>query len=463
MQIKKNEVNKIFIIFLFVHLVVWTLVPSLLNTNLPLDTIEAIAWGNGWPLGWDKHPPLSSWFPELFYQIFGNQDWAYYFLSQIFVVSSFIIIFIFSKDFFEDPKYSLISVLLLESILFYNFTTPEFNVNVCPLPFWSLTVYYLWKGLKQDDIITWLLFGFFAALGFLSKYLFIYLLVAIDLFFIYMIIKRNFSYKCLISLVSFFLVILPHLLWLSDNDYITIKYGIFRSVDDPLSGFGTHKFLNHLFYPIIFLVKQIGILIPFFIMAFFLVSNIKIKLNYKDKKLLFLISITILPIILMFLTSLIGGTRIRTMGLAPFYLFLGVFFVYIFQTKIDLSKLKFFFMIFLFVFLFSPAVYYLISVTQTNERTDYPGKKISQIVQERWIHENFSNEIEIVVGYGWIDGWYAQNLSYHLKQRPKWESKINEATNKGIVWIKDFNAIKNCEGIFFQIEPLNDICMVGKK
>ena len=462
MQIKKNEVNKIFILFLFAHLIVWTLLPSLLNTNLPLDTIEAIAWGNGWPLGWDKHPPLSSWFPELFYQIFGNQDWAFYLLSQIFVVLSFVIVFIFSKDFFKDPKYSLISVLLLEGILFYNFTTPEFNVNVCPLPFWALTVYYFWKGLKQNDIIVWLLFGLFAAFGILSKYLFVYLLVAIDIFFIYIIAKKKFNYKCLISVASFFLIILPHFLWLLDNDFITIKYALFRSVDDPLSGFGTYKFLNHIFYPIIFLTKQIGILLPFFIMLLFLISRFKIKLNRKDKKLIFLTSITILPIILMFLTSLITGARIRTMGMAPFYLFLGVFFVYIFQSKIYLLKLKNFFMIFLFIFILSPTAYYLTSVKQKNERTDYPGKEISQIVQKRW-NNNFSNEIEIVVGYGWIDGWYAQNLSYHLKQRPKWKSEINEESNKGIVWIKDFNAIKNCKGVFFQIEPLNDICMVGNK
>ena len=126
MQIKKIEANKIFILFLFAHLVIWTLVPSFSNTNLPLDTIEAIAWGNGWPLGWDKHPPLSSWFPELFYQIFGNQDWAFYFLSQIFVVSSFIVIFKFSEDFFQNRVHSLISVLLLEGVYFYNYTAVHY-------------------------------------------------------------------------------------------------------------------------------------------------------------------------------------------------------------------------------------------------------------------------------------------------------------------------------------------------
>ena len=57
MQIKKNEINKILIFFLFAHIFIWTLIPSISNNNLPLDVIEAIAWGYGWPLGWEKHPP----------------------------------------------------------------------------------------------------------------------------------------------------------------------------------------------------------------------------------------------------------------------------------------------------------------------------------------------------------------------------------------------------------------------
>ena len=210
MEIKKININKILTFFLFSHLIIWTLVPSISNTNLPLDVIEAIVWSDGWPLGWEKHPPLSSWFPGIFFQIFGNQDWSYYLLSQLFVILSFIVVWKFSLDFFKNKIHSLISILLLEGIYFYNFTTPEFNVNVCQLPFWALTVYYCWKGIKQNDNISWLLFGLFAVLGILSKYLFIYLLVAIDVFLIYLIIKKRFNYKCLVSLITFFLVLAPH-------------------------------------------------------------------------------------------------------------------------------------------------------------------------------------------------------------------------------------------------------------
>ncbi len=463
MKIKKKDVSKILTFFLFVHLVTWTLVPSFSNINLPLDTIEALAWGNELQLGYAKHPPLSAWFLEAFYQIFGNNDWAYYFLSQIFVVLSFIIIFKFSEDFFQNQIHSLISILLLEGIYFYNFTSTEFNVNVCQLPFWALTVFYCWRGIKRNDKTSWFLFGVFSALGILSKYLFVYLLFALSLFLVYISSKdKKINPKYLISFIGFFIVLLPHLFWLVDHDYVTIYYAIFRSVSDPLTGLGEYKFLDHILYPIIFLGKQIEIIIPFFVMLFFIVSKFKTKLNYKDKKLLFLISINIVPIILVFLTSLVTGAKIRTMGMTPFYLYMGVLSVYIFQTNINLEKLKNFLSVFLVLFILSPTAYYLISSSQTDKRTDYPGKKISQIVQTQW-ENNFSNKIEIVVGYGWIYGWYAQNLSYHLESRPKWKMKLEKKPNVGTVWIKRFNEINDCAGVLYQIEPFNDICMVGKK
>ncbi len=72
-----NNTSKIFFTFLFTHLAIWTLIPALTNQNLPLDTIEALAWGSNLDWGFNKHPPLSAFSVEIFYQIFGNQDWVY--------------------------------------------------------------------------------------------------------------------------------------------------------------------------------------------------------------------------------------------------------------------------------------------------------------------------------------------------------------------------------------------------
>ena len=459
MEAKKININKTLILFLLAHLIIWTLVPSISNTNLPLDTIEHLAWGSNLDWGFNKHPPLSAFAVEIFYQIFSNQDWAYYFLSQLFVASTFIIIFKFSEDFFKNPTHSLISILLLEGIYFYNFTTPEFNVNVCQLPFWALTVLYCWKGFKDNKTIDWLLFGLFAALGVLSKYLFIYLLVAMDVFFIYLLVNKKINFKCLISFVTFLLVLLPHLIWLIENDYITITYALHRTgLEEP-------NFLNHIIHPLIFLGKQIGILIPFFIMFLFIVSKLKAKFNFKDKKLLFLLTINIVPIILMFLTSMLMGVKIRTMWMTPFYLFSGVLFVYIFQNKIVLNKLKYFFSVFLILFIFSPAAYLYVSISQTDKRTDYPGKEIANKIQEKW-DGNFTNTIDSVIG----DEWHAGNLSYHLRSKPKWYSYsaafIDMSVDDFIEIIgKNGLIIVNGEcthGISFTIEN-NKICMSGNK
>jgi len=459
MFVKKKEVNKILICFLFAHLIVWTLIPSISNINLPLDTIEALAWGSTLDWGHSKHPPLGAFTVEVFYQIFGNQDWAYYFLSQLFVVSAFFIIFKFSEDFFKNQTLSLISVLLLEGIYFYNFTTPEFNVNVCQLPFWALSVLYAWKGFKNNKTIDWLLFGLFAALGILSKYLFFYLLVAIDVFLCYMIIKKKVNFRSFFSLIPFFLVLLPHVIWLTENNYITITYALHRT------GTGDQSFVDHIINPLIFLGKQIGILIPFFVMLLFIVSRVKVKFNIKDKKLFFLICINIIPIFLMFLTSMFMGVKIRTMWMTPFYLFSGVLFIYIFKSKIVLSKMKYFLSIFLILFIFSPAAYLFVSITQTDKRTDYPGKRISEVVQNKW-DNNFTNKIGLVGG----DVWHGGNLSYHLKSRPKWDNIFEENKNilhedieGGFVLIGNTNILSNiCNGIFFKVET-QGVCMIGKK
>ena len=420
MNVLNRDINNIFFIFALSHLIIWTLVPSLTNTNLPLDTIEALAWGSNLDWGFTKHPPMSAFFPEVFYQTFGSQDWAYYLLSQIFVVIAFYYVFKFAFEIFKDIKLSLISVLLLASIFFYNFTTPEFNVNICQLPFWSLVVYFSWKiySSKEIKFLDCLLVGLFAAVGFLSKYIFVYLLISIDLLFIYLIFfkkSKKFDFKYLITIEVFIVLLVPHLIWLYNNDFITIFYGLKRT------GLEASSIIEHLRYPILFLFKQIGILIPFFFLIWLLVKKVKFKFNINDKKLLFLLFINIMPIFLMLVTSLVTGSKIRTMWMTPFYLFFGVLFLYLLRAQISLKKISSFLYGFLFLFFFSPILYSYISISQTDKRTDYPGKEIAMKVQFVW-NQDFDKEIQFVTG----DEWKAGNLSYHLESRPKWEGFNNE-------------------------------------
>ena len=146
----------------------------------------------------------------------------------------------------------MISVLLLETIYFYNFTTPEFNVNVCQLPFWSLVVYFSWKVYSSKNIkfFDCFLIGLFGAIGFLSKYLFAYLLLSITIFFIYSIYKKKlikFDFKYLIAIEVFIVLLIPHIVWLYDNSFITFTYGLSRT------GLESSDAIDHIKYPIIFI------------------------------------------------------------------------------------------------------------------------------------------------------------------------------------------------------------------
>jgi len=429
-----RNINNIFYIFVTAHLIFWTLVPSITNQNLPLDTIEALAWGSNLDWGFNKHPPMSAFFPEILFQIFGSQDWVYYLLSQIFVLISFYYVFKLSKEIFDNNLFGLISVLLIEAIYFYNFTTPEFNVNVCQLPFWSLTVYFSWKiySSKEIKFTDCFFVGLFAAFGFLSKYLFVYLLVSIDLLFIYLIFikrKKKFDFKYLITVEVFLIALVPHLIWLNNNEFITITYGLART------GLEQSSLIDHIKFPLIFLLKQVGLLIPFLILVWLLVKKIKVKFNFKDKKLLFLLAINILPIILMFLTSMITGSKIRTMWMTPFYLFFGTLFVYLFQAQINFKKLKPFFVGFIFLFFLSPMLYFYVSISKDDKRTDYPGKEIAIKTQYAW-DQQFKSKINVVYG----NEWNAGNLSYHLKSRPVWKGFIER---EKLDQLKDYMCLDN--------------------
>ena len=413
-----RNINNIFFIFVLSHLLIWTVVPTITNKNLPLDVIEALAWGSNLYWGFNKHPPVSAFFPEIFFQIFGAQDWAYYFLSSLFVVISFYFVFKVADEILSSKLLSLFSVLILEAIYFYNFTTPEFNVNVCQLPFWSLVVYFSWKiySSKEIKLSDCFFIGLFGAIGFLSKYLFVYLLASIFLLFMYLILikkDRKFDFKYFITLEVFVILLITHFIWLYGNDFITILYGLKRTGLEP-------SLINHFEQPILFLFKQIGTLLPFFFLIWLLVKKIQFKFNVKDKKLLFLLVINLLPIFLILITSAIMGSKIRTMWMTPFYLYFGVLFLYILKSQINIKKTNSFLSGFLFLFFLSPIIYSYVSISQTDKRTDYPGKEIASKVQLIW-SKDFNGEIQFVTG----DEWKAGNLSYHLKSRPVWEGSTN--------------------------------------
>ena len=120
------------------------------------------------------------------------------------------------------------------------------------------------------------------SLGFLSKYLFIYLILAIKIIFIIKVFKKkSFNIKLLIPGLIFIIFISPHIFWLINNNYVTLSYALSRTGVNEIS------VLSHFYNPLIFLVKQIGIFLPVIIMISFLIKFKKINLNAFKKTVTF--------------------------------------------------------------------------------------------------------------------------------------------------------------------------------
>ncbi len=98
-----------------------------------------------------------------------------------------------------------------------------------------------------------------------------------------------------------------------------------------------------------------------------------------------------------------------------------------------------------------------------SKRTDFPGREVSQLVQNKW-DKNFRNEIKIIVG----DEWAAGNLSYHLKSRPKWIQSLKNNASKikqdeGVIYAGNPEILKKvCPGVFGVIRPIG-FCMIGQR
>ena len=112
--------HKAFIIFLCVHLIVWSAI-GLIRTILPTDALEGIYWGSLGDFGTPKHPPFAGWVTYCVYVLF-KSDFSIYFVSQAFVIGGFYYIYKLGRIFLDENR-AMLSVILLEGCWVYSYIT----------------------------------------------------------------------------------------------------------------------------------------------------------------------------------------------------------------------------------------------------------------------------------------------------------------------------------------------------
>lgn len=392
--------------FLALHLLFWTLIPTLVNHNLHLDVIESLAWGKEWQLGYEKHPPLTAWITE----IFATHEILIYFISQLAVITAIIYVYKLALLLLEQDKEqkAIFAALILEAIYYFNFTTPEFNPNVLQLPLWAGATYYFIQAKYFHKYNGYIIAGIFAAFAILTKY---YSLILVAMLF-FLLKKEDFQKTQLyIGAILFLAILSPHIYWLIEHNFSTISYAKTRSQSDL-------ALVGHILHPLKFALTQILALSPAIIIFFLCCKRKSIDHNLA-------LYLALFPLMITLTISLITGIKLKSMWGSTIWLFAGIYLAHL-AMEINWQRFK---KSISTVFCLSLIAYILTpTLSKKISRVEYPGKEIANAIDHHW-REYYHNDYQIIAG----DIWAAGNIAYYSPQRP---SVFIDYSFKKSPWIK---------------------------
>lgn len=405
----KNDLWK----FLTIHFLVWVIVPSF-RKSIPLDSIEAVTWGRycGW--GTNKHPPLSGFPADWFFNLFGGNAIGIYVLSQICVLIGFIYIFKLARCFLDEKK-SILSVMLLEGVIYYGFSAQEYNVNVVSLALWPLTAYYFYQALVGNKMSSWLLTGVFAGLNMLNKYVGGMLLIAMAVYLLLTKEGRAQFKKAgpYVTFVVFLIVVAPHVWWMYEHDFYPFEYLMGRAQNE--NGTLLMQIGSHFYFPLKFLLAQLVfclLAIAVYFQSYRRGDKVRAEVGDGDRR--FLLCMGGLPVLLFAAISLTAGMRLKSMWGFPTLYLLGImlFVFYPFKLTARLyAKMKK--SVYVVMFLFAAAALTIIFVNKS-EKVNFPGREFAAEMTGLW-KQRYGSNPEYVGG----EIWYAANVSVYGEGNPK--------------------------------------------
>ncbi|BCG87320.1 hypothetical protein MesoLj113c_34300 [Mesorhizobium sp. 113-3-9] len=152
-----------------VQIVCWTVVPALIDPAPPGDVVEGFMWGREWVLLTYKHPQLPGWLLETSHLLTGSFRWPQYLLAQLTISSTFVLVYLLARDMLGQSR-ALAAVLLMPSVYFFGWPTPQFNHDYAQMPFWAAICWLLWRAGRGGGPGWWLALGLVSGVGLYAKF-----------------------------------------------------------------------------------------------------------------------------------------------------------------------------------------------------------------------------------------------------------------------------------------------------
>ncbi len=408
--------GRVFALAVLCHVLLWTILPSLLLKNASLDIVEALAWGHEWQLGYEKDPPLWPWITEAVTAWSGKSLWTCYLTSQLCIGIVFLAVWRLGCR-IASRREALIGVLLLEGIYYFNYPTPEFNDIVLQMPFAAAFGWLLHRALTGNRLVDWGLSGLIAGLGLWARYSMGAYIASMAIFvLLHPQARRRLAGPgpWLLVLVAL-LVFLPHMHWIVESGFISIDYVGRRA---PAAAESASYFARLLS----FIGAQIAALIPMLALAAMLwrwrSAEAPAPSDAGRFDQAYVAALAFGPIAFSVALSVITHRPPRVMWAAPLMCFAGLFIATRIRPVWTAAKLRAFGRAWLVVLLLPALIFVLEQVckpmiTGNESRAHFPGEQLAAEVTSRWQAET-GQALKYVIG----DTWHAGNAAFYSDDRP---------------------------------------------
>ncbi len=413
----------VFVGFVALHVLLWVLIPALVDVNAPPDVVEGHAWGHEWPLGTYKHPPLQAWILEGAAVLTGHWARVHLLLTQLAVAVTFWAVWSTGRRIVGEIP-ALLSVLVLDGLTYYTIDTPQYNPlnpNVVQMMFCALMIRYLYVALQDNRTRDWLILGLVSAGGLYGKYSTALLLAVFVAWAIFRPegrarLREKGPYLAAgLCLVLF----IPHLVWLVEHQFLPFAYTSDRLQDRT-------AFPSFLTAPLEFAVGEVGKLLP--VLALFSVAafrgprsprpEVPPSVSTEDKA--FFDYVVLGPPLILAVLSSLGGFTVHHLWTTALWSYLGLWGALRWPLKTDASCLKIFASIWGGIFLLGLGGYAVSEVgapylNDRPRRVLFPGAEMSDVLEKAWHDHEGPSPLPYVIGTTWLAG----NVSLYGADHPR--------------------------------------------
>ena len=202
----------------------------------PIDNIEQLTWVRSLEWGYYKHPPLPTWLLWPVVQLLGLRSIATYLLGAIITLSA-LGLAAHLLLLMRGPRFAATALLAMLCITFYNGRLYYYNHNTVLFLFVVGSAWATWQAFSRRSLGWWAVVGLMLGLGSLCKYQIVVAGASVAVLWVQQRAWRDPVHLAGAVLATGvgLLILLPHAVWLVQNDFLPIHYAVNSSLGANLA------------------------------------------------------------------------------------------------------------------------------------------------------------------------------------------------------------------------------------